>query len=261
MTDSVAQPRRAQLASRVLARSARMGDRPASELARSVRERHHLAALSTHPRLMPRREPGRPQVALAASTEIDVERPAAAPAVAGMSDFATQWLFGDGQVEGTPFASGAAVPREHAGQLPAFLAARGRPPARPQAAAVGRSTAAVRGQVQEGQPVRLSPVPPAGAAVSPTVPTGSPIVPTGSPAVPTVSRSADPMAPHEPLPPPVRANEEPPRGARGESPAQPPDPRRSAVRPPGPAPAGGTPAGPASVSGTPVGNARSGGAG
>jgi hypothetical protein len=234
MTDSVSQPRRAQLASRVLARSARMGDRAASGLARSVRERHRLAALSTHPRLMPRREPGRPQVALTASTEIDVERPAAPPAVAGMSDFAARWLFGDGQVGGTPFASGAAVPREHAGQLPAFLAARGRPPARPQPAAAGRSTAAVRGQVQEGQPVRLSPVPAADPTAPPAVPTAPPAVPTVSPAVPTMSRSADRTAPDEPLPPPARPDVEPP-GARGNAPTQPPARQSAARRPATPA--------------------------
>jgi hypothetical protein len=156
---------------------------------------------------MPRRDPDRPQVALATSTEIDGESPPAS-AVAGMSDFAARWLFGDGQVEGTPFASGAAVPREQAGQLPSFLAARGRSPALPEAAAARRSTPAVRGQVREGQPVRLSPVPPG---------------------VPTVSRGASSKAPDEPLPPPARPAEGPP-GVRGKPAARTQAPRQSVAR-------------------------------
>jgi hypothetical protein len=207
MTDSISQPRPAQLASRLLARSARIGDRPASRLARSVRGRHGLAALPTHPRLMPLSDPGRPQVALATSTGFDGESPPA-PAVAGMSDFAARWLFGDGQVEGTPFASGAAIPREQAAQLPSFLAARDRSPAPPEAGAATRSTPAVRGQVQEGQPVRLSPVPARG---------------------PTVSRGADSQAPHEPLPPPSRPAEEPAR-VPAEPATQTQTPRESVAR-------------------------------
>ena len=189
MPDSRSQLRPAQLASRLLTRSARIGDRPASRLAEYVHGRHGSAALPTHPRLMPLRDAGRPQVALApAGGSAGESRPAPAPAIEGMTDFAARWLFGDGKVEGTPFTSGADVPREHVGQLPPFLSGRRQSAAPPEPEAARQPGPPLRGQVQEGQPVRLSPVPRAAAALS---------------------RSADTEAPNEPPAPPPGTTEQP----------------------------------------------------
>ncbi len=200
-----AHSRSAQLASRVLVRRARIGDRPARRAAELVRGRHGGAALPARPRLMPLRDPARPRVALAASAPSHGEtQPPAAPAVAGMSDFAARWLFGDGEIEGTPFASGAAIPREHVGQLPSFLSGRREVRTSPEPGAHGRARAAaerdppLRGQVDEGRPLRVSPVPPA----------------------PAPSRNAD-TTPADVPPPPPRATEEP-AGRRSHG-APPPD--------------------------------------
>jgi hypothetical protein len=75
----------------------------------------------------------------------------AMPRLPGMSDFAAQWLFGDGEAGGTPFVGGAAVPAEKAGQPPPFLASR----PSPQAAQAPREQSAEvvpRGRVIEGPP-------------------------------------------------------------------------------------------------------------
>ena len=74
-------------------------------LAENVAERRRPKRLESSRRLAPR-----PLVKPAA---------AAAPVVAaaGLSDFAARWMFGDGVVEGTPFAGGAAADYER----PSFL--------------------------------------------------------------------------------------------------------------------------------------------
>ncbi len=152
-------PRRASIAQRLLARARRAQDHGGARLTASVVARRRLPAQALAPRLLPQRETrGRAPMSLARQAE----RPTATasePAVAapeGMSEFAAEWLFGEGDVQGTPFAGGAALP---VSGRPAFLPAPNAPtPA--TAARAPRSNVRQRGRVQEG-PMRLSAIPPA----------------------------------------------------------------------------------------------------
>jgi hypothetical protein len=106
-----------------------------------------------------------------------------------MSEFAARWLFGDGKVEGIPFASGAAVPREQAGRLPSFLSAPERSTPSHEPRAEQQPAPRLRGQVREGRPVRLSPT--AVPASSPSADSGLEDKPSPSPE--TVEEPAGPQ--------------------------------------------------------------------
>src|SRR6476619_7449907 len=87
-----------------------------------LRRRRHLRRASDRrmaENLAERRRPKRLDASRRLAPRPVVTAAAAAPvaAAAGMSDFAARWMFGDGVVEGTPFAGGAAADYER----PSFL--------------------------------------------------------------------------------------------------------------------------------------------
>ncbi len=125
-------------------------------LAGNVAERRRPKRLEASRRLAPR-----PAV-----------RPAsAAPVVAaaGLSDFAARWMFGDGNVEGTPFAGGAAADYER----PSFLAGPDEPAFQPRPSIPPGTE--LRSAVEEvGPRFRLSRTPPPPPPVAPPEPPESP---------------------------------------------------------------------------------------
>src|SRR5436190_7085148 len=90
-------------------------------LARRVEERRRPKLLAASTRLA--RQPR-------ADEAVPAEQPVQAPS--GFSEFAARWLFGDGQVEGVPFAGAATV--GSMGERPSFLDP---PPERPASASRG----------------------------------------------------------------------------------------------------------------------------
>jgi hypothetical protein len=158
-------PRRASIARRLLSRARRVQDGGGARLAASVVARRRSTAHALVPRLLPQRETrGSASVSPARQSDpptAPTSEPAAA-APEGMSEFAAEWLFGEGDVRGVPFAGGAALP---VSGRPAFLSAPS-VPAPATAARAPRSGVRPRGRVQEG-PVRLSSIPPAPAAPAP----------------------------------------------------------------------------------------------
>jgi hypothetical protein len=251
-------PRRATTAQRLLARTRRFQGHGGTRLAASVLARRRATTQAIAPRLLPQRET---RARAPASLGLAAERPTGAArdgAVAppeGMSEFAAEWLFGEGAVEGIPFAGGAAIPAESRSERPAFLTAA--PSARPPAVAarVPAPGARPRGRIQEG-PVRLSamppaqsdaPVPPPREPVSSADPTSSTDPassadprPTSAPGPATASSPAGPAPPAPPGPaatPPPRSTGDLARSASS-APAVPavPDPSDAAIQAPPPAP-------------------------
>ena len=182
-----------RLGTRLLARVEWIDERPAARLAHSIRERHWPATHPTRPRLMPQADSARAEPT---RMERDGDAGAGTPArPPGMSAFAARWLFGDGEVEGTPFAGGAAVPAERAGQIPSFLVARKPSAADPEPTPPPRATKPRRGRLVEGQPVRISALPPMTTPELPDTPT--PPEPTGA----AIARDDAPGDAHVPATP------------------------------------------------------------
>jgi hypothetical protein len=82
-----------------------------------------------------------------------------APRPAGMTDWAARWLFGDGPVEGVPFAGGAALRDRELAQP--------EQPAAPSPAPRRLARTPARGRIEEGSRMRLSATPPPKAAAKP----------------------------------------------------------------------------------------------
>jgi hypothetical protein len=253
-------PRRAAVAQRLLSRARRFQRSGGARLTASVVARHRAATQAIVPRLLPQREtlPRVPMSVGSPAERPDLDAAPSAPSAArsephvsasapeGMSEFAAEWLFGDGAVEGIPFAGGAAVPAERRSERPAFLTAPSAPPPAVATRAPGRG-ARPRGRVQEG-PVRLSGLPPtqgdapaapphdpesagAPAPVSVPLPPTDP-APATAPA-PATRRAPDSTpSPHSPVDPAPSAFP---------APASPAVPDSSATAPAGPPPASHAP--------------------
>jgi hypothetical protein len=227
--------RRRSIAARLVARAQRLDRHGGSRLAAAVTERRLALPAALAPRLAPPREEGSRRATGSGRRPSPPGAPLASaaaeptyPRPAGMSEFAAQWLFGDGPTEGTPFAGGSALGAQTSGP-PAFLAARR---AAVDAAAERKArtlsrTAAPRGRVHEERPLRLSATPPPRGEEPPAQ--SSPPEPEAAPAPP--SAPAAPLPPSEPVSPP-------PSGARplARSPREPAPPA-----PPAPAEAAGAP--------------------
>jgi hypothetical protein len=256
-------PRRASIAQRLLARTRRLQDSGGARLAASVVARRQSTANALVPRLLPQRETrGRASVSLARQSD----PPAAGtnePAVAvpeGMSEFAAEWLFGEGDVKGIPFAGGAALP---VSERPAFLPAASAPA--PATARAPRAGVRPRGRVQEG-PVRLSAVPPAPAAPafdpgsSGAAKAASDPVPPTDPASVVDPASAVPASATDPASAadPARSDRSPAIDPAPSSPPTAEDPAPATVfTPPLSAPAGSTGVIPGAPSSAPAGSSGS----
>ncbi len=232
--------RRRSIAARLVARTQRLDRLGGSRLAAAVTERRRALPAALAPRLAPAHEEGAGRTAgsgrAAARSGVPfsgapLARAAAEPAYprpAGMSEFAAQWLFGDGPAEGTPFAGGSALGAQ-ASEPPAFLAARR---AAVDAAAERKArtlsrTAAPRGRVHEERPLRLSATPPPRGEEPPTQ--SSPPEAEAAPA--PQSAPAAPLPQSEPASPPPFGARPPARSPREPAPPAPPAPAEAAGSP------------------------------
>ncbi len=196
-------PRRASIAGRLLARTQRLQGQGGARLTAAVLARHRSTTHAVVPRLLPQRET---RVPSPASPDRPAERPTGdasgshvppsersgspVPSSEGMSEFAAEWLFGEGAVEGIPFAGGAAIPPKRRSERPAFLTPAPSAPATPAAPArTAAPRARPRGRIQEG-PVRLSAIPPAPGEDAPSPPPRDP----ASSLNPAPSSAAAPLA-------------------------------------------------------------------
>src|SRR5690348_7051716 len=173
-TEGAPRPRRPVLGLRVAQRRRALSGSGGRRLAEAVGQRHEPALPASATRLSTARLQRRSKAAAA-------RRPAAAPAPeafaapaedvvdpaneagASLSDFAQRWLFGDGEVEGTPVVPGAPPPGTDQDPRPSFLREQDARSAAAAAAAEARRQAPQpRGQVMEQSPggFRLSSRPP-----------------------------------------------------------------------------------------------------
>ena len=141
-----------RLGARVLARRLPPARAGGLRFARTVAARHLPGGLAAAARI------SRERVAVARGRRARPQQELPVPP--GMSEFAARWIFGEGPVDGTPFAGGAAFEPEAVGP-PSFLARRvGDEPEQPEPpAAVASRGPVARGRVEEVAGFRLSSVP------------------------------------------------------------------------------------------------------
>src|SRR5262245_61783825 len=132
-TEGAARPRRPVLGLRVAQRRRALSGSGGRRLAEAVGERHEPALGASATRLSATRVQRRSKAEAAAPRPAAARAPEpfAAPAEdvvdpaneagSSLSDFAQRWLFGDGEVEGTPVVPGAPPPGTDDDPRPSFL--------------------------------------------------------------------------------------------------------------------------------------------
>ena len=242
-TEGAARPRRPVLGLRVAQRRRALSGSGGRRLAEAVGERHEPALGPSATRLSTARLQRRSNAAAAGPRPAPVRaaEPFAAPAEdvvdpaneagASLSDFAQRWLFGDGEVEGTPVVPGAPPPGTEDDPRPSFLREQhARSEAAEAAAEARRQAPQPRGQVLEASPggFRLASRPPVQAQRVEDAPK---IESVEAPA-PVVEAAADPVN-DPPQPPTGPARPVPPAAAPD---AGEPVPAAASPRPAGPPP-------------------------